>query len=73
MIDGYSSGQGAGELGAIENIKAALGRKNINAAGQGSAAFDQEPDRTNGNGRAREAALLQGDRQAGPGTVGPAG
>ena len=64
MIDGYGSGQGAGELGVIEDSQVSLGGEDVNAAGQGAAALDQEPDRAGGSG---DVAVLQGDGQAGSG------
>ena len=62
MIDGYGSGQGAGELGVIENAKVSLSGEDVNPASQGAAALDQEPDGSGGSG-----AALQGDGQAGSG------
>ncbi len=32
MIDGYGSGQGAGELGVIEDSQVSLGGEDVNAA-----------------------------------------
>ncbi len=64
MVDGYSPGQGAGELGVIEDAKVSLSGEDVNPAGQGAAALDQESDRAGGSG---DGAVLQGNGQAGSG------